>query len=108
LKTFFLFFAIGCFALFTSLNSFSPDKNALVHDVLKQTNQFRKSHHLNKLIIRKELNEIAQKHSENMARKRVAFGHSGFAKRNALAKRKFIPFIVLQKMWLTALLPEEK
>lgn len=35
--------------------------------------------------MRNELNVIAQQHSANMASGRVAFGHNGFAKRNAMA-----------------------
>ena len=72
--------------LFVSLTSFVPGKNTnLVQDVLSQTNQFRKSKGLTKLIMRNELNAIAQQHSANMASGRVAFGHNGFAKRNAMA-----------------------
>ena len=40
------------------------------------------------LIIRSDLNDIAQKHSSDMASGRVGFGHGGFAKRNSQAKGK--------------------
>lgn len=83
----FLYVTVIC--LFVSLLSFSPPKNTgLVQDVFSLTNQFRKSEGLPKLIMREELNEIAQKHSEDMAKGRVGFGHAGFAKRNALANKK--------------------
>jgi uncharacterized protein YkwD len=83
------YFALVCLALFLSLISFSPEKNAsLVQDVLSQTNQFRSSKGLPALIIRSDLNEIAQKHSSDMAKGRVGFGHDGFDKRNAQASKK--------------------
>lgn len=88
--SFYVVFA--CLALFLSLVSFTPDKNAsLVQDVLSQTNQFRSSKGLPALIIRSDLNEIAQKHSSDMAKGRVGFGHSGFEKRNAMASKKIKP-----------------
>ena len=77
------------FSLFIGLKSFSQNKNKnIVGDVFNQTNQFRKSMGLTKLIIRKELNAIAQKHSADMADGRVGFGHNGFKQRNAKASRK--------------------
>ena len=75
--------------LSVSLISFSTNKNAnLVNDVFNQTNQFRKSEGLPELIIRKELNTIAEKHSEDMAAGRVGFGHSGFAQRSTIANKE--------------------
>ncbi|MEP7110865.1 MAG: CAP domain-containing protein [Ferruginibacter sp.] len=89
MKRTFLFATLSCLALFLSLNSFSTGRNAgLVDDVLSQTNSFRRSKGLPNLIIRNELNAIAQKHSADMARGRVGFGHDGFEKRNAQANRK--------------------
>ena len=92
MKRTFLITALTCLTLFVSLISFSPatDTN-LVEDVLSQTNKFRRSKGLPELIIREELNAIAQKHSADMARGRVRFGHGGFAKRNAMAKKKVKP-----------------
>lgn len=85
-KTFFLL-SIICFCL--SLSSFLKENNlSLVQDVFYQTNRFRKSQGLNELIIRNDLNKIAQRHSEDMARGRVPFGHAGFYKRDALAKKE--------------------
>ena len=92
MKRIFLFTTLTCFAIFISLISFSPVSNSsLIDDVLSQTNKFRRSKGLPALIIREELNEIAQKHSSDMARGRVGFGHGGFAKRNAIAKKKINP-----------------
>jgi uncharacterized protein YkwD len=39
------------------------------------------------LIMRNDLNKIATRHSEDMAKGRVAFGHAGFYKRDAMAKK---------------------
>ena len=92
MKRFYLIVTLTCLGLFVGLNSFYPEENAsLVQDVLSQTNQFRKSKGLPELIIRNDLNEIAQKHSSDMARGRVGFGHGGFEKRNAMASQKIIP-----------------
>ena len=89
MKRTFLIVTVTCLTLFVSLISFSPNKNAnLVQDVLSQTNQFRRSEGLPELIIRKELNAIAQKHSADMASGRVGLGHDGFAERNAMANEK--------------------
>jgi uncharacterized protein YkwD len=86
-KNFFLL-SIICFCCFQSLSSFTEEINsALVQGVVHQTNQFRKSQGLNDLIMRDDLNKIAQHHSEDMASGRVPFGHAGFYKRDALAKR---------------------
>ena len=69
-------------ALFLSLTSFSfVTEHGLVDDVLIYTNRFRRSHGLSSLVMREDLNAIARKHSENMARGRIGFGHSGFDRR---------------------------
>jgi uncharacterized protein YkwD len=74
--------------LFASLVSFSPDYNeSLVDDVLSYTNKFRKSKGKTALTMREDLNEIAQKHSENMAKGRVGFGHNGFSKREGQVRK---------------------
>lgn len=75
--------------LFISLNSFLPGNNTgLVTDVLKQTNQFRKSEGLPVLVMKEELNQIAQRHSKDMAGARIAFGHDGFGDRQAKAGKE--------------------
>ena len=40
------------------------------------------------MVINEDLNAIAQKHSSNMAKGRVRFGHAGFSQREAQAKKK--------------------
>jgi uncharacterized protein YkwD len=81
-----------CLSVLISLVSFTVMTGAsIVQDVLSETNQFRKSKRLPALAMRKELNNIAQKHSADMAAKRVGFGHGGFEKRNALAKKQIRP-----------------
>ncbi len=83
------FLSLLCFSIFICLTAFAPASDTnLVEDVLSQTNKFRRSKGLPVLIIRKELNEIAQKHSSDMARGRVGFGHSGFDKRYSQARKK--------------------
>jgi uncharacterized protein YkwD len=78
--------------LFFDLDPFLPaTESALVNDVLTYTNKFRKSKRLPVLIINEELNAIAQKHSMDMARGKVKFGHAGFSKRNNLARKVINP-----------------
>jgi uncharacterized protein YkwD len=82
-------FTIAYLVLFISLASFLSDNNAsLAQEVLYQTNQFRKSERLNELIMRNDLNRIAQKHSSDMASGRVPFGHAGFYQRDATARKQ--------------------
>ncbi len=80
------------FIFFTSLVSFSPVVTAvhggLSEDVLKYTNEFRKSKGLPGLVMRDELNVIAQKHSADMASGRKRFGHDGFKDRQKQAEKK--------------------
>lgn len=93
MKRTFLFTTLTCLTLFISLVSFSPLTDAnLVDDVLSQTNKFRKLKGLPALIINEDLNAIAQKHSTNMARKRVGFGHGGFSQRESQARKRIKPF----------------
>jgi uncharacterized protein YkwD len=76
------------FSLFLFLSSFLMEaQGQLVQEVFHQTNQFRKSQGLNQLIMRNDLNKIVKRHSEDMAKGRVAFGHAGFYKRDAMAKK---------------------
>jgi uncharacterized protein YkwD len=83
-----LSFTLLSLSIFVVLTSFSPARNSnLVADVLVQTNRFRAANSLKKLIINKELNAIAQRHSADMAGAQVDFGHNGFGERSAEAKR---------------------
>ena len=86
MKPGFLYASLICIFLFIGLSSFSPvGTDGLVDDVLAETNLFRKSNGLPELQLNEELNAIAQQHSNNMAKGRVAFGHDGFEKRNKMA-----------------------
>jgi uncharacterized protein YkwD len=89
MKRIFLWPVIIGLSLLFSLNSFTPPNNSnLVHEVLTQTNTFRKSKGMNTLEMRGDLNALANKHSEDMAKGKVGFGHSGFGKRYAKAKKE--------------------
>lgn len=83
--TVFLFLA-GCFFLSSSFSLPSAD---LDDDVLRYTNEFRKANGLPALAMRTDLNEIARKHSENMAKGRCDFGHEGFEERYVQIKKIF-------------------
>ena len=78
-----------CLLLFTSA---VPVKEDLTEDILKHTNQFRKSKGLPALEMRNELNAIARKHSEDMASGRRSFGHSGLNERELKVKRVIHPY----------------
>jgi uncharacterized protein YkwD len=80
----------GLFSLvfIASLLSFTVQDN-VVDDVLSYTNKFRKSKRLPPLNMQEELNAIAQKHTDDMARGRVTFGHGGFDTREARARKYF-------------------
>lgn len=88
MKQSFFFASIANLALFITLGLFTASDKDLVDDVLEQTNKFRKSRGLPALILNDDLNEIAQKHSANMASGRTVFGHSGFKQREKEAKKK--------------------
>lgn len=88
MKTKLLLTGLFSLVIFTGILSFTFPEN-LVDDVFTYTNKFRKSKRLSPLEMRDDLNIIAQKHSDNMARGRVAFGHDGFNKREALARKDF-------------------
>lgn len=76
------------FILFiTTLLSFSNSSQGSLQDVLSYTNKFRKSRGLGALIMRDDLNAIAQQHSKNMASGKTEFGHDGFNKRELQAKQ---------------------
>lgn len=83
-----LFFGFTSFLILIVLASFTPVGQGTVSDVLNYTNDFRASKKLPALIIREDLNKIAQQHSDNMARGRVAFGHDGFEKRDKQARKE--------------------
>jgi uncharacterized protein YkwD len=68
-------FSIACLFSFTIDN---PQHNGLAEDVFKHTNQFRRARGLQPLEMRSDLNDIARKHSEDMASGRKSFGHGGY------------------------------
>ena len=74
--------------LFVFTSATSPDSD-LANDVLKYTNQFRRSQGRQALEMRSDLNAIARKHSEEMASGRRSFGHAGFAQREKQVKKIF-------------------
>jgi uncharacterized protein YkwD len=95
MKRTFEFITLSCVTIFCLLNSFTPATvSGISQDVFKETNQFRRSKGLNKLISRPELDAIAQRHSNDMAKGRVAFGHDGFDKRNAMAAKEIRPISI--------------
>lgn len=87
-KTNFFFTAL-IFSI-VSLSSFNfdiPANNGLTQDVLKYTNDFRRSKKLKPLEMRNDLNAIARKHSEEMASGRRSFGHAGLHQREVQVKK---------------------
>ncbi|MEO6613434.1 MAG: CAP domain-containing protein [Chitinophagaceae bacterium] len=71
------------------LTAFKPAPTDINADILRFTNQFRRSNGLTPLQVRGDLNEIARKHSEDMAKGKCEFGHSGFDKRYDKIKKIF-------------------
>lgn len=78
--------ALTCIGIFVQLSSTSLAPG-LDNDVLKYTNQFRKSKGLSPLTDKKDLDAIARRHSEDMAEGKTEFGHGGFDQRFALARK---------------------
>lgn len=85
-KSFIVLFAVS---FLVTLSSYTKPEGSLVNDVLSYTNQFRKSNGRSPLVLKEDLNAIARKHSENMAKGRTGFGHSGFDQRYSLVKRTY-------------------
>jgi len=87
-KTFFsrLIFLIALLIGFAS--AVSPG-GGLPEDLLKYTNDYRRSKGLSTLEMRTDLNTIARNHSEEMASGKRSFGHSGYDKRVLKIKEIF-------------------
>jgi len=83
----FIFLLISSFA-FTPRRSLT---DGLTEDVLKYTNQFRKSKGLKAVEMREDLNVIARKHSDDMAAGRCSFGHDGYDLRVSKIKKTIKP-----------------
>ncbi|MEL7533783.1 MAG: CAP domain-containing protein [Bacteroidota bacterium] len=58
-----------------------PTAAEVAKEVFVQTNRYRKSVGLNALKVQRELNSIAQKHSQAMASGQMPFSHQGFDQR---------------------------
>jgi uncharacterized protein YkwD len=54
------------------------DQANMADDVLKYVNEYRRKRGLPALVMNDVMSAEAQKHSENMAARRTAFGHNGF------------------------------
>jgi uncharacterized protein YkwD len=61
----------------------------LIKDILYYTNEFRASKGLPPLKLESYCSQLAQKHSDNMASGKVAFGHDQFEIRNDAVTLKF-------------------
>src|SRR3954453_15124001 len=83
-RSFYFNFSFACFLSFGIMTLFSGGLN---DEVLKYTNQFRKSHRLPALAMRDDLNAIARRHSEDMAKGKCSFGHSGYNQREQQVQR---------------------
>jgi len=70
--------SLACLLLLSVSAAFTGGLN---DEVLKYTNQFRKSKRLPALEMREDLNAIARKHSEDMAKGKCSFGHAGYHQR---------------------------
>jgi uncharacterized protein YkwD len=77
---------LACLFVFTST---APCVDGLAEDLLKYTNDYRKSKNLSTLEMRTDLNALARKHSEDMAAGRRSFGHSGYEQRVQKIKKIF-------------------
>lgn len=83
-----IFLSLFFVTTFFSLVSFVPASDGLDDDIYSYTNAFRKSKGKAALTMREDLNAIAQKHSNDMAKGRVPFGHDGFDERDEQARKK--------------------
>ena len=88
-------FLIG--ALFVFSAAVSPT-NQLANDVLKYTNEYRRSKGLKELIMKDDLNSLARKHSEDMASGRLSLGHSGYDQRAAKVKKIYGTWMVAENV----------
>lgn len=91
-RNFYFYFS---FAWFLSVSIMTMLNDGLNEEVLKYTNEFRKSKRLPALEMRDDLNEIARSHSEDMAKGRCSFGHSGFDERELEVQKIVQPFYAM-------------
>lgn len=78
--------------IFFLFSSFKSTSNSLDKEVLYYTNKYRKSKGLPALEMRNDLNAIAARHSEAMARGKRSFGHGGYSQRQNEVQRLIQPF----------------
>jgi len=93
IRRFSLIFSIA--GLLLLLTSYAPLREGLTEDILKYTNQFRRSKGLPALVMRNDLNTIARRHSEDMARGRRSFGHGGYKQRQSQVQKLIRPFYAM-------------
>jgi uncharacterized protein YkwD len=80
------------FSIISLLSFTSATTNGgLTEDVLKYTNEFRRSKGLKALEMRNDLDAIARSHSEDMASGRCSFGHEGYNLRVSKVKKIIKP-----------------
>ena len=73
---------------YVSLSSFVPAGDTqIVNEILKHTNQSRRANGLSPLALNENLNNIARKHSADMALGQRSFGHDGFEQRQVQVAR---------------------
>jgi uncharacterized protein YkwD len=84
-------------ALFVFSAATTP-ANQLANDVLKYTNEYRRSKGLKELIMKDDLNSLARKHSEDMASGRLSLGHSGYDQRAAKVKKIYGTWMVAENV----------
>ena len=84
-------------ALFVFSAATSP-ANQLANDVLKYTNDYRRSKGLKELVMKDDLNSLARKHSEDMAKGRLNVGHSGYDQRAAKVKKIYGTWMVAENV----------
>ena len=84
-------------ALFVFSAAVSP-ANQLVNDVLRYTNDYRRSKGLKELIMKDDLNSLARKHSEDMASGKLSLGHSGYDQRVAKVNKIYGTWMVAENV----------
>src|SRR6186997_240298 len=84
-------------ALFVFSAATTP-ANQLANDVLKYTNEYRRSKGLKELIMKDDLNSLARKHSEDMASGKLSLGHSGYDQRVAKVNKIYGTWMVAENV----------
>ena len=88
------------------LSFWSPDRISeelkIAKEVHARVNKYRTAKGLRPLKVRVQLNEIARKHSEDMAAGRLPFSHKGFDGRvDAVRKYAKVPYRVAENLYAT-------